>query len=151
MKITIEINKEQYKSFVKALDIGNSVYGVMGDMVDMKYKKISNQTEKLVSQVLRHAENLGEKDIAEKFMGDVVLSDQLSEEIMEDLHQFENFAMWDNLASSLAERDLHKIYNPEELEKMDPVKYFEIKASIEETYNKEFEKHGLSRIGIQKT
>ena len=49
----IELSKEQYKSLLRAIDVAGFIYGVMGDAVDEKYKKPSNETDGLIDYFLR--------------------------------------------------------------------------------------------------
>jgi len=126
------------------------MYGIMGDMVDEKFKKYAKEIDELTSMILSHAEKFDMDYIAEKFMGKWVVADEHAEDFMDDLMLYEDYAMWDNLARNLARRDLARIYSLEQLEEMDQMKYLELESTIEEKYNKEFEAHGLGRIEIKK-
>ena len=146
----ISFNQKQYLTLVKALHLAYSMYGIMGDMVDKKFKKTSLQIEELNDIVLLHADKFGMEGMVEEFMGKNHLADGKSEEFMDDLLLYEDFSMWDNLAHNLAERDMVRLYSIDQIEQMDKFRYIELAMILEEEYHQEFEKFGLARIGVKK-
>lgn len=149
MEHPITFTQKQYLALVKAVQMADAVYGIMGDMVDKKFKKPAAQMDELEDLILRHADKFGMSDMVEEFMGRKHIANGKMEEFMDDLFTFEQYAMWDNLARQLAGRDMERIYTQKQLEEMDRMKYIELEYTIEEKYHTEFEKHDLNRIEIQ--
>lgn len=150
MEHPIVFTKRQYEALIRAVQMADSVYGIMGDMVDKKYKKQSVQMDELEDVVFRQAEAFGMGHMVDEFQGKKHMKDGHEEEYMEDLLTFEGYAMWDNLARNLARRDLAKAYTLEQLQAMDHMKYIGLESRTEERYHEEFEEHGLTRLEVHK-
>ena len=135
---------------MNALQIAGSVYGVMGDMFDDKYKKPSNELDALESWFLEKAEELGLKDMVDIFQGKKVVDEKYLTRAIDDLNEYEEFSFWDNLARKLADRDLLQKFGKEKLRKMDNLEYLYAEAPIEDEYHKEFEERGLVRVKVEK-
>lgn len=151
MKTTVELTKKQYEILMNALQIAGSVYGVMGDMVDTKYKKQSNKLDELESHLLENAEELGLGAIIDIFQGKKVVEQKYLEKAIDDLFEYDEYVFWDTLPRELAERDLARSLGEEAVKAMDTLTYIHAEYPIEDKYRNEFEKHGLERVEIRTT
>ena len=149
-KTNIELTKTQYAVLMNALQIAGSVYGVMGDMVDRKFKKQSDELDELENYLLENAEELGLKDMVDIFQGRKVVDEKYLNKAIDDLREYEEFSFWDDLARKLADRDLVRKLGAEKLRAMDTTEYINAEYPIEDEYHKEFEEHGLDRVEIEK-
>lgn len=143
MKTNIELTKKQYESLMNALQIAGSVYGIIGDMVDKKYKKQSDALDALESHLLENAEELG--------LGAMKVVDQdYLEKAIDDLFEYDEYVFWDTLPRKLAERDLVRMHGQEKVRKMDNLEYIHAEYPIEDEYRNEFDEHGVARLEIKK-
>ena len=149
-KTNISLSKEQYEVLMNALQFTSSVYGILGDMVDEKYKKQSDELDELENYLLENAEELGLKDMIDIFQEKKVVDEKYLNKAIGDLQEYEEYTFWDNLARKLADRDLLRNVGEKKMSSMDNIKYINSEAPIEDEYHNEFEKHGLDRIKIDK-
>lgn len=149
-KTNFELTRIQYEILINALQIAGSVYGIMGDMVDKKYKEKSNELDELESYLLENAEELGLHKMIEFFQGRKVVNEKYLNKAIEDLIEYEEYSFWDNLARKLADRDLLQKLGEEKLRAIDTLEYINIEYPIENEYLKEFEEYGLDRIRIDR-
>lgn len=149
-KTNFELTKAQYEVLINAFQIAGSVYGIMGDMVDEKYKKQSNELDELESYLLENAEELGLYALVDVFQGKKVVDEQYLNKAIDDLNEYEEYSFWDNLARKLANRDLLRKLGEEKFRTMDNREYINAEYPIEDEYHKEFEEHGLDRVKIDK-
>lgn len=133
---------------MNALQIAGTVYGIMGDMVDEKYKKQSGELDKLESYLLENAEELGLHEMVDTFRGKNVVDEQYLMKAIADLSEYEEYSFWDILARKLADRDLLRKLGEEELRALDEMEYINAEYPIEDGYHKEFDEHGLDRLKI---
>lgn len=148
MKNSIEFSKEEYLTIIQAVQIAGSVYGIMGDMVNKKFKKIAHSIDNIEDLILSHADKFGTDYLVEEFMGKKLVCEEKLQEYLDDLWQYEEYVMWDNLAHRLARRDMGRIYSKQQLSEMDRYKYIELESTLEEGYEKEFQQNGLERVEI---
>ena len=151
MKTKIELTKKQYEILMNALQIAGSVYGVMGDMVDKKYKKQSGELDDLESYLLENAEELGLGTMIEIFQNKKTVNQEYLEKAIDDLSEYEEFSFWDTLPRRLAERDLARKLGKEKVRSMDNIAYIHAEYPIEDEYRNEFDKHGIGRLKIDET
>ena len=149
-KSDFELTRTQYEVLINALQIAGSVYGIMGDMVDEKYKKQSDELEELENYLLENAEELGLCEMFEIFQGKKVVDEKYLNKAIDDLNEYEEYCFWDNLARKLADRDLLGKLGEKKLRAMDTMEYINAEYPIEDKYHKEFEGHGLDRVKINK-
>lgn len=149
-KSNFELTKMQYEVLMNALQIAGSVYGVMGDMVDKKYKKQSDKLDELESYLLENAGELGLYEMVDIFQEKKVVDEEYLNKAIDDLSEYEEYSFWDNLARKLADRDLLRKLGEEKLRAMDNIEYINAEYPIEDEYHKEFEEYGLDRIKIDK-
>ncbi len=144
----INLTKKQYDTFIDVLQIAGTVYGVMGDMVDEKYKKTSQDIDELEDHVLSIAKDMGREQIVELFQGKRSVDFEYAERVIDDLNEYEEFSMWDELPRKLAGRDLFETYGEEKLKAMDEQEYWRVFGERESYYHKEFEAHGIDRLRV---
>jgi len=149
-KTSVELTKEQYEVLMNALQIAGSVYGIMGDMVDEKYKNQSSELDKLESYLLEHADELGLKDMVDIFREEKVVDEKYLNKAIGDLQEYEEYSFWDNLARKLASRDMLQRFGEKKLRAMSDREYINAEYPIEDEYHNEFGKYGLDRIKIGK-
>lgn len=143
-----KLSKNQYRVLIQAMQITGTVYAVLGDMVDRRFKRRSDEVDEIESLFLSYGKNFGMEKIIEKFDGRLVLKDAGVEEMTGDLFEYEEYTFWENLASKLAVRDFVRQYGEEAIKKMDEIERIRLKGEIEEHYWKEFEDHGVERIKV---
>lgn len=149
-QMKLDFTKKQYETLIWALQITGSIYGVMGDMVDKKYKKKSNKLDELEDHVLGIAKEMGLEDILDEFQGKRVVDEEYLNKVLDDLNEYEEYSFWDNLARKLAERDLLRKLGREKVRSMDTIEYIDAEYPVEDEYHREFETHGLERVKIDK-
>lgn len=149
-KSIFELSKTQYEVLINALQIAGFVYGIMGDMVDKKYKKESHALDELENYLLAYAEELGLSKMVDISQGKKIVDEKYLDKAMDDLDEYEEYTFWDNLARKLADRDLQRELGKVKYRAMDDLEYIKAEYPIEEEYHQEFEKHGLERIKIDK-
>jgi len=145
----IDLTKQEYKSLLRATDIANFVYGIMGDMVDEKYKKPSKKTDELTNKVLEYADQFGQTEFVEEFEGKNILSDDYSNEILKDVTEFEEYVFWDRLVQKLALKEMQKKYSLKERKQMDDMERITIISELEEKYFSIFEKDGIDNFELK--
>jgi hypothetical protein len=149
-KSSIEFDKKQYETLVRALQIAGSIYSILGDMVDEKYIKQADAMDDLESWILGKAGEFGMADIVEIFETKNVLKDDATDKYIDHLVEYEEWAFWDVFAHKLADRDMAQRYEKGELPpKLKGHELMHLHFELEEKYEKEFEKHGLDRFEIR--
>ncbi|MEA3450120.1 MAG: hypothetical protein U9Q85_04085 [Patescibacteria group bacterium] len=146
----INITKKQYKTLIKCLEVTGSIYGLMGDMVDKKHKKPSNEVEKLVDVVMREADNFGMGELAMEFEGKYHVDDEYAEEILADVFQYDDYVFWDKLASELARKELAQTISEEKARELGERVMWGKLCELEEKYWCLLEEKGMEVVEIKK-
>lgn len=146
----INITKAQYKLLLDALHITGTVYAVLGDMVDEKYKKRSDEIDEFEHYFLGFAKEMGVPEAVEEYDGKLSIDFEYCDSAGDDLREYEEYAMWENLSRTLAERDFHELVSEEEVKKMSREDFLLKLMSFEEIYSDEFVERGLERLHILK-
>ena len=146
----INFTKEQYEYLIKAIEAGSSVYGILGDSVSEDYKRQSNAIEELRKYLLSHAHELDANFMVEKYKGEVIMSDAFSEKLQEVIDDYDDETFWSELETRLGKRDFEKTMTEAERKEMQKNNgwYPERIHEIYESWNREFEKNGVERLGI---
>ncbi len=147
-KVQIELTTAQYKILIDSIGVASSIYGVMGDMVDEKYKTQSSALEDLEQHVLEKAADLGLSSLVHVFGGKKHIDDDHMDLLMDDILEYDEFNFWDTLPEKLAERDLRELHGPKKLNKLDPLEFIDLEYPIEMKYREEFEEHDVDRLRI---
>lgn len=142
-------SRAQYEVLMNALQIAGAVYGVMGDMVDEKYKIQSDQLDALERYLLENAEEIGLHAMVDVFEGKKIVDEQYLNKAIDDLTEYEEYSFWDNLARKLADRDVLRKVGEEKLRAMDAMEYINAEYPLESAYHKEFEEYGIERIRVE--
>lgn len=144
-------SRAQYEILMNALQVAGTVYGVMGDMVDEKYKKQSGQLDALESYLLENAEEIGLHEMVDVFEGKKIVDEKYLNKAIDDLVEYEEYSFWDTLARKLADRDLLRKVGEKKLRAMDTMEYIHAEYPFESEYHKEFEEYGLERVRVEDT
>lgn len=147
--MTIEINKEQYVALLLATQVAEAVYGPLGDSVDEKYKQQSNNLEDLTDYLLNYATDFGLDNIVDEYDDKKFLQEEFYEAVAEDMYDYDEFAAWEWLAYEMAIKEYLETNSEENLKKMTSEKRMIEIWTIEEKWNKEFEKNGLNNLVLQ--
>ncbi len=148
--ITIELTENQYECLLGAVEIGSSMYGILGDVDSKKYGKRSDEAEALRSYLLSLAPEYGAGEIVERFENEIVVSDALSEKLEEALDDYDDEIFWFELETRLGNRDFERMMTEDEKKEMKASDgpYPERIRESYESWRKEFERHGIERLGI---
>lgn len=107
----VDLTREQYKTLVNALQVSGVVYGVLGDMVDKKYKRHSGALDDLENAILAHADDFDFAQWVEDFDGKNVATEELINAALDDLRDYDEHAFWEELVENLAKREFDNSYN----------------------------------------
>lgn len=148
----INFTKKQYEHLILICELAGSTLGIVGDEVDdKKYKKMSDEHEDFESYLLGFAKDFGLEKIVYEFDGKKALDDDVSDKYFEIVEVYDEFIMWDELASKLARRDFYRTATKEELKECEEAGMLNIRfGRLIDEYWKEFEKNGLGNFEIIK-
>ncbi len=149
--LTISLTDAEYRTLIRVLDIGQSVYGIMGDATDHLYKPVGEEGDRLLSLFLERAPSFGLQDEIEQFEGRSVLRDDSKLNTMGDLLEYEDYAMWEEMIRRLANRDLSRKYTDEEWRSMESVERIRLFCDAERKWSEEFEENGLDRLSVDES
>lgn len=146
----IELNQKEYRNLIRAVEVGNSVYGILGDLVDGKrYKKTSLDVENLQRKLLSFAPDFDCSGMVEKYENRLILNDEWSDRILNDLDEYDEENFWSELETALGKRDFMRDIRPEEIEYISKNDW--LPERINDFYQKwqdEFASNGLDRLDI---
>ncbi|MCX6745842.1 MAG: hypothetical protein NTX00_02360 [Candidatus Parcubacteria bacterium] len=144
----IEINKSQYEDLIWSIQISGFIYGLLRDMVSQDYNEKLSRNEELENYLLGFAKEYGQKKIVEEFDGKNVATHEYLDKVLDDMSEYEDYIMWDELSSRLGARDFYQQHSKKELKKMTMQEILTKRFEFEEKYYKEFEENGLDRLGV---
>lgn len=131
--------------------ITGDVYGILGDDVSEEYKKESDKLEKLREYILEHAEDFGCAELAEKYLGETIPSDDFSEEMQTVIDDYDDDVFWHELETRLGKRDLERDMSDAEREETEKTGW--LPRRVQDFYEKwarEFEQYGIERLKVEK-
>jgi hypothetical protein len=143
----INLTKEQFRTLIKLLYLGE--WAANGHRLRDEYLK---EYEDVEQHILKIAEKEGFSELAE-FIEDldgVFPTSDLEEEMQALIEEHEVAVLWETLPLWLAKRDLSREFGLKALKTMDEEKYAIRMFRLAETYEREFEVHGLERLEIGK-
>jgi len=148
----IDLTKKQYECLIKALEAADSVYGILGDSMPEDYKKQSDQIDDLRKYLLGFASEFSAEYMIEKFHGEIIMSDELSESLQEVMNDYDNETFWHELETRLGKRDFDRTITEAENKEMEENNgwYSNRIYGIYEAWSNEFEENGIERLGIIK-
>ena len=145
----IELDDKQFASLMNAIGISTYVYGLLSDMVDDKFKENLLRIESLERLFLQNPKDSSfDKSNYEVFNWENVLSQQYLDIIGIDMANYDQFAFWDVLAKSLAQRELESNYTQEQIESLWEQEFIERMIIIEDKYRQEFSQNWLDNVNI---
>lgn len=153
----INITKKQFESLMMALEIADTVTGLLSDVFEGKtgkeYKERAKQMDELQSVFYSRAKEFGLEDAVEEYKGTWFIREgsPREEEFHEIMDDFEEWIVEDSLANKLGKRDFYREHTEEEVNKMAEESHGYLGVEIhpyEERYWKEFELHGYDRLEI---
>ncbi|MBU1102727.1 hypothetical protein KJ853_03685 [Patescibacteria group bacterium] len=145
----IDLNREQFLALVRYLASAGYIYGLLGDIVDDKFKKQSDETDELENYLLRYAKDFDCEKIVDEFEGKKFLSEKENDKILDDISEYDEYAFWSELANRLAKRDFFRTHSQQEIEKMDDFEIMHKQAEIEDKYWEELEKKGIEKFELR--
>lgn len=149
----IQINIKQYKTIIKALETSSFIYGPMSDCVDKKYAKNNTEIETVLEDLLLYAKDFNFEDNVEEFDNKPVLNEKYCKKILDDISEYDDWQLCENLASKLAWRDFLNTFSKEEIEKIGSKNsgYFGVELyDFEKKYYDEFNTYEYNRMFIVK-
>lgn len=145
----INLTKKQYETLIKAVEIGSSVYGILGDSIEGDYKKESDEIDNLQKYLLDFASDFGFDDMTEKFEGELIMSDDFSEKMQEAMDDYDDEIFWHELETRLGKRDFERTMTEAEKEEMEEDGWYPKRIhDLYDKWSKEFEDNGVERLGI---
>ena len=122
---------------------------IRGGLADDKGEDFKKY-EELENYLLKVAEDNGFNDLIEKFHGQLIPSDELSELEEEITSEYDDDALWSELITRLGRRDCFRTVTPEEDKEMKKRDWLPDRAQeFFDKYDKEFEKYGVERLEIK--
>lgn len=146
----INLTKAQYRLLLDSLHIAGTMYAVLGDMVDEKYKNRSTELDEFEHYFLGFAKEMGVEEAVEEYEGKRSIDFEYCDAVGDDIREYEEYTMWENLSRHLAERDLRELVSAEDIGKMNQEEFLLKLMSFEEVYSDEFVERGLERLRILK-
>jgi hypothetical protein len=148
----IDITNKQYKVLIKALEVSSFIYGPMSDFGDKKYKKDIKEIEDVESELLKYTKDFKFDKNTESFDGELVVKEGYYTGILDDLENYDEQQLFENLANKLGKRDFRNKFSKEEIKKMseDHGGYLGVPMyDFEKKYYDEFDSNGYDRLFIR--
>lgn len=142
----INFTKKQYETLLKAVYLGNWMVNSTDDEPE------GNQFDKVEEYICSFAKDFGLEQYVTYDEGDKAYypSRMLEEDEEVDgyIQRYDDYIFWDNLASSLAGRDMVNEYGEEAIKKLSDIERFTQKQPFAEKYDDEFAKNGVKNLII---
>ncbi len=146
----IELSKKQYRDLIEFLDTANYIYGYAGDMLDnKKYKKKSDDLDKVISHLLERAKDFESEDLVDEFEGRKFVEEKKSEKNLDLVFKYDEHIAWEKIVEMLARRDFVRKYGIEAIRKMSDHDRIHKEGEIEEKYWEEVDEYGVERMEIK--
>lgn len=143
----LELSNQQFRELLKAVVVGVQIRESVGEEREAPgWEKIPDIEKHLLSV----AKDFGAEDMAEWFANTWIPSDEVSDELDEEIEEYNNQEFWDRLYLDLAQRDFYRTMTKEEKKfiSANDGLFPERMHELYRKYTKEFEKHGVGRIEI---
>jgi len=142
----LELTNEQFKELLKAVVIGVDIREAVGEERETPGWEKIRDTE---TYLLSVAKGFGAEDMAESFDGGWIPSDDLANELNEELEEYKNEEFWERLHIDLAQREFARTITKEEKKFIaDNGMYPGRMYDLYDKYSAELEKHGVDRLEI---
>ena len=151
---SIKFTNEEFELVMRAIGMLSHIYGVMGDIVDEKYKNKSHKVDALENYLCEKADIFGLNNVVERFEARSVLNIEIGwyKDLIDDLDEFEEYFLYDNLTNKLAWRDFRNKFSKKEIEEMSKRNggYFGVDIyDFEKKYYDEFDENGYDRLEVK--
>jgi len=98
VKINLELSEKDYEMLLKWLDLWNTIYALLSDFVDRKYKKPADKLAELIDKLLEFSDN----DLMKRFFKrELSLEEEKKyEKLLEKwdtfdvLHEYDNYVVY---------------------------------------------------------
>jgi hypothetical protein len=128
----IQCTPEEYKLLIRCLDLSNSIFGLLGDYSDDKYKRLDKSVENIKSKLLRQAKDYNFEHNLEDISGHGTdLREKFVDETMDIIFEFEETMFWEDLNNKYGKYLLEKnnlLYDEDEDISM--VRIFEVEDRL---------------------
>lgn len=143
----LDLTKEQFRELLKAVIVGVRVREAAGEGRNTPGWLDIGDIE---SYLLSVAGDFDSADMAEHFHDGWIPSDEVSDELDEELEEYSDQEFWNGLETGLGQRDFHRTMSKEEKKFIaDNNGLFPERMHVlYKKYAREFEKHGLDRLEI---
>jgi len=144
----IDLTEKQFKELLLLVSIGTYIKGAIEDMKGKYYDEA-----RVMGYLLGYAKEFGLEDMAEIFEGKLIQSDKFSEKVDKMMDEYDEDEFWHRLVMYLGKRDFFRETTKEELAEIKKDEFGWLPKKIQEyyaRYEKEFEGHGVERLGIKK-
>ena len=153
----IELDSKQYRDLMITIGIADGVLEMLREGLPEEkngaYIRQSDRIWALESHLLGYAKDMDCEDMAETHGGELTLSDAVFEqEVTPLLDHYNEYMVYDAMASELAWRDIVREIGAEEAEKLESAndeKSLERIQKYEAKYWDEFDQHDFNRLEIQ--
>ncbi|MGQ9780387.1 MAG: hypothetical protein ACUVRM_11050 [Bacillota bacterium] len=142
----IELTPKQYEILMKLVYLGNWLVNSFRNQEE-RLPEFDEVEDLVYAQAGPLAEEMG---FSRDEHGHFFPTEELDEELMGFVDDYEEECFWDHLVQRLAYRDLAEEIGEEAIEMMPPRERNEILARYEERYNREFEECGLDNLRLVK-
>lgn len=140
----LDLNKEQYKSLLELLFLGEwLVNGVRNpnDFIE-KYPELS-------SYIMSKAQSFGCTDMVEVCDGNYLLSDKVDQdELSSYIDHYNEHQLGEELLDQLVDRDMNAKFTKAEQDKMSDEELLRLQSEIRDMYEKELEQNGLKNFHL---
>ena len=147
----ILVGKGEYETLLKCAVIAKTIYALMGDFIEDKYKKEVHKIEELERSLSDLAKDFNLQDAFEE--NQLKLEGKFYNDLMDDFGEFEEWVLNDKLSNKLAWRDFERDYSKAERDAMAKKNggYFGVALyDYEKKYWDEFEKYDYQRLEIKR-
>ena len=143
----LELTKGQFRELLKAVIVGVRIREAVGEE---RGTPDWDKTGDIEEYLLSKAKDFDSEDMAEYFLNGWIPSDDVSEEIDEELEVYDNQEFWHTLHLDLAQRDFYRTITKEEKKFMAENNgvFPDRTHQLYKKYSRELEKHGVGRLEI---
>jgi len=150
----INLTKKQYKNLIIMNGVANSIFGILGDVLEgSDYKNRSNEMDELEEYLLQYADGFDCGEFTQEYHGKKIFNDKVYEEkILPTMEDYDDYQLYSDLANKLAWRDFRREHSEKEIEKMRKENggYFGVELhDYEKKYWDEFDKYEYERLEIK--
>lgn len=144
----IPFTREQYRALVKAVYLGNWMANARRDGEPLaEYEAVTDYIFSLAplfglaKYIDQHEAEHGHYDPTRFF--------EESTGVHRLHHDYDEEAMWDELAEELGRRDMYARYTPEQIAAMTQDEWMDKLSAFIDAYDEEFTTHGIDRLRIK--